>query len=181
MDDIMLSVMSDLADAHVEESETWTINDTVAADWAVDKIRNARGDFAQKEMVVREKIRQVEEWLAKEKTKTDKTVVFFSFKLEQFFDNTAKRKTKTQEIIDLPSGTLKRKFPAPKLLRDDDKLLVWLKERNLKEFVNVEESPDWGNLKKKLIVSGGNVADENGEIVDGIIVLDQPPVFEVET
>lgn len=181
MDNTMLSVMSDLADAHVEESETWTINDTVAADWAVEKIRNARWDFAQKEMVVREKIRQMEEWLSKEKTKTDKTVVFFSFKLEQFFDKTAKRKTKTQEIIDLPSGTLKRKFPSPKFLRDDDKLLVWLKERSLKEFVKVEESLDWGNFKKKLIVSGGNVVDENGEIVDGIIVLDQPPVFEVET
>lgn len=67
-------------------------------------------------MVVREKIRQTEEWLSKEKTKTDKTVVFFSFKLEQFFDKTAKRKTKTQEIIDLPSGTLKRRFPSPKFL-----------------------------------------------------------------
>lgn len=47
--------------------------------------------------------------------------------------------------------------------------------------MKVEESLDWGNFKKKLIVSDGNVVDENGEIVDGIIVLDQPPVFEVET
>lgn len=181
MDNIMLSVMSDMTDTHTAEAEGWVINDPLAADWAIDKIRNARGDYTQKEMVVNEKIRQMEEWLNKEKEKANKTVGFFSFKLEQFFDKAEKRKTKTQETINLPSGTLKRKFPAPKLLRDDDKLLVWLKERNLKEFVNVEESPDWGNLKKKLIVSGGNVADENGEIVDGIIVLDQPPVFEVET
>jgi len=181
MDNIYNTIMSDITDIHTEEAEGWVINDTLAADWAIDKIRNARGDYAQKEMVVNEKIGQMEEWLNKEKEKTDKTVRFFSFKLEQFFDKSEKRKTKTQETISLPSGTLKRKFPSPKFLRDDEKLLAWLKERNLKEFVKVEESPDWGNLKKKLIFSGERAVDENGEIVAGITVSEQPSLFEVET
>jgi len=176
----MINIISEIADEHIEQNEGWQITDALAADWALDKIREAKAEYAQKEMVVREKIRQLQEWLEKEREKRDRTVNFFTAKLQEYFETAPKRKTKTQEVLELPTGTLRRKYPAPEFVRDDEKLLNWLKERNLNEYVKVKEYPDWANLKKVIKVAGEQVMDEKGEIVDGVRVVERPPVFEVE-
>jgi len=174
-------IISDIADEYTEESEGWKINDAIAADWALDKIKCAREDFAKKETVVREKARQMEEWLQKERNKSDRTVGFFLFKLEEFFEKMPKRTTKTQEIIELPSGTLRRKFPTPEICRDDEKLIAWLKDHKMLEFIKTKETPDWGSLRKAVTIKGELAVDENGEIVDGVRAIERPPVFEAET
>ena len=50
----------------------------------------------------------------------------------------------------------------------------------MSEYIKVKESPDWANLKKTIQVVDNKVVDENGEVVEGITVVDRPPTFEVE-
>ena len=176
----MNNIISVIANEHTEENESWKITDAVTADWALDKIREAKAEYSQKEMIVKEKIRQLQEWLEKEREKRDRTVNFFTAKLQEYFETAPKRKTKTQEVLELPTGTLRRKYPAPEFVRDDEKLLNWLKERGMSEYVKIKETPDWANFKKTIRVTGEQVVDENGEIVDGVRVVERPPVFEVE-
>lgn len=176
----MSNIISVIANEHIEENKGWKITDAVTADWALDKIREAKAEYNQKEMVVREKIRQLEEWLEKEREKRDRTVNFFTAKLQEYFEMAPRRKTKTQEILELPSGTLRKKYFAPEFVRDDGKLLEWLKQRCMTEYIKTKESPDWANLKKTIKIAGEYVVDENGEIVDGVRVVERPPVFEVE-
>jgi len=83
-------------------------------------------------------------------------------------------------VYKLPSGTLRRKYPKSEFKRDDDALVKWLKERNMKDYIKVKETADWANLKKSINVIGNKAVDENGELVEGITVVDRPPVFEVE-
>lgn len=176
----MDNILSAIVNEHIEENETWKITDAITADWALDKIREAKAEYNQKEMVVREKIRQLEEWLGKEREKMDRTVNFFTAKLQEYFEIAPKRKTKTQEVLELPSGTLRKKYPAPEFKRDDEQLLAWLKERNMSEYIKVKEFPDWANLKKLIKIAGEHIVDDNGEIVEGVTVIERPPVFEVE-
>lgn len=50
----------------------------------------------------------------------------------------------------------------------------------MSEYVKIKETPDWANFKKTIRVTGEQVVDENDEIVDGVRVVERPPVFEVE-
>lgn len=186
----MTNIISSIADEYMKEEyieaengfqlRTYKITDALAADWALDKIREAKAEYNQKEIIVKEKIKQLQEWLEKEREKRDRTVNFFTAKLQEYFKTAPKRRTKTQEVLELPSGTLRRKYPAPEFVRDDEKLLNWLKERGISEYVKIKETPDWANFKKTIRVTGEQVVDENGEIVDGVRVVERPPVFEVE-
>jgi hypothetical protein len=176
----MMDILASIVDEHIQEKEGWQITDALAADWALDKIREAKADYAQKEMVVKEKIRQLQEWLEREREKRDRTVNFFTTKLEEYFETTPRRKTKTQEIFELPSGVLRRKFPQPKYDIDEDKLVKWLKERKLDNYIKTVEKPKWAEFKKVTKTVNDKVVDENGEIVEGIRVVERPPTFEVE-
>ena len=178
----MTNIISAIADEHIEEKEEWRITDALAADWALDKIREAKAEYAQKEMIVREKIRQLEEWLEKEQEKRDRTVNFFTSKLLDFFETAPKRKTKTQEIFELPSGKLRKKYQGPKFERDDEALLKWIKKNDINAhlYIKVKETPDWAKFKTTIKVAGEYAVDANGEIIDGIRVVERPPVFEAE-
>lgn len=178
----MMDILASIVDEHIQEKEGWQITDALAADWALDKIREAKAEYAQKEMIVKEKIRQLQEWLEKEREKRDRTVNFFTAKLQDYFETAPKRRTKTQEVLELPSGTLRKKYPAPEFVRDDEALLKWIKANKINAhlYIRVKETPDWANFKKTVKVAGEQVVDENGEIVEGIRVVERPPVFEVE-
>ena len=48
------------------------------------------------------------------------------------------------------------------------------------DYVEVKESPKWGELKKEVIVDGNKVITKDGEIVEGITAQERQPIFEVE-
>ncbi|NSW84344.1 MAG: host-nuclease inhibitor Gam family protein [Syntrophothermus sp.] len=65
--------------------------------------------------------------------------------------------------------------------RGKEKLLAWLKERGMTDFIEVTENPLWGELKKRVQVAGSYVVTADGEIVEGVEVVQRPPVFKVAT
>jgi hypothetical protein len=75
---------------------------------------------------------------------------------------------------------LKLKFQPPEYKRNDELLLKWLKDNQMAEFIKVEEKPNWGEIKKKVIISGEKAITEDGQIVEGVEVVERPPAFEVE-
>lgn len=179
------NLLADITEEYIPEKEgAWEIKDALIADWAIEKIREAKAEYLQQEMLVNAKIQQHEEWLAKRKKERDSKVDFFTMKLEPYFhtaQDIKKKATATQETLKLPSGTLRLKYGSAEYQRDDEKLVDWLKRNNKMEFIKVKESPDWANLKKVTqTTTSGTIVDENGEIVDGVIAVAKPPVFEVE-
>ena len=75
---------------------------------------------------------------------------------------------------------MKLKFPGPEFTKDDDALLEFLKANHLDDYVQVKETPLWGELKKVVKVVGNVVIAEDGQIVDGVKVQERGPIFEVE-
>ncbi len=166
---------------NVEQQESWKIENDSQADWALDKIREAQAEYRRFEMVVNDKIAQLQTALAAEKEKTESEVSFFQGKLAQYFETVPRKKTKTQETYKLPSGRLVKKYRAPKIVRDNDKLVEWLEQNGMTELVKIQKSPDWATLKNDTEISGEVVVSKHtGEVIPGVTAVPQNPEFKVE-
>jgi hypothetical protein len=166
-----------------EEKEKWKITDDNTADWALDIIREANAEYNRFEMVVKAKIEQLQNALQKAEEERNRTVNFFEFKLYEYFnslDDKVLKKTKTQKTYKLPTGKLKLKKREPEFKREDDKLLEWLKERNMRDYIEIKEKPKWGDLKKTIKTAGNRAISADGEIIEGITVIERPDEFKVE-
>ena len=51
----------------------------------------------------------------------------------------------------------------------------------MNDFIKVEEKCNWSELKKKIDVSGSTAITEDGEVIEGIEVVEKEPIFEVDT
>jgi hypothetical protein len=183
MSNLALKIIDDaIADLEFEQPncESFRIDNDEKAEWALAKIREEQAEAMRIMNVCKSMILHYEQQMKKAEENLEKKTAYLRSQLEQYFDSVEKRRTKTQEVYKLPSGTLKRKYPGPQFKRDDEKLISWLKARQMNEYIKVKESPDWANLKKVAQVAGDKIVDENGEVVEGITVVDRPPVFEVE-
>ncbi|RKL63041.1 hypothetical protein DXT63_08580 [Thermoanaerobacteraceae bacterium SP2] len=183
-----MSILGDLALKHLdidtdneEQKEQWKIENDSQADWALDKIREARAEYRRFEMVVNDKIAQLQAALEAEKTKMEREVGFFTGKLAEYFEKVQRKKTKTQETYSLPSGKLVKKYKQPKIVRDEAKLVEWLEKNGMTELVKIEKSADWATLKKETVIEGERVISKNtGEVIEGVIAIPQNPEFIVE-
>ena len=99
--------------------------------------------------------------------------------LRSYFDSVPHKVTRTQQTYALPSGKLTLKIQQPKIERDDAALTDWLRE-NRPEFIEVKETPRWGDFKKTVRLTGTDYVTEDGEIVPGITVTPRDPVFTVD-
>ena len=153
--------------------ETFVIDTDAKAGWALDKIREARAD---RDMWVK----WYEDKIAEIKAQTDFNTMNLERMLAEYFASVPHKKTKTQESYALPGGKLVMKTQNPEFKRDKGKVIEWLKANHGGQFVKVTEDLDWDGLKKTVGVFGGNVVDENGEIVPGIEVIEREAKFIVE-
>lgn len=71
-----------------------------------------------------------------------------------------------------------KKYPGPEFKRDEIKLLGWIQNNKLDEYVETKITPKWGELKKITTIVNGQVVTEDGEIVEGVEVIEKSPVIE---
>ena len=185
MHNVALKMIDDaIADLEFEQPncEPFKIDNDQKAEWALAKIREEQAEAQRIMNVCKSMIFHYEEQMKKAEEGLEKKTAYLKGQLEQYFDSVEKRRTKTQEVYKLPSGTLRRKYPKPEFKRDDEALLKWIKANKINAhlYIRVKETPDWANLKKMVQIAGDKVVDENGEIIEGVTIVDRPPVFEVE-
>ena len=164
----------------LEEREAFKVTNDKEAEWVIEKYQEEMMEKARyKESLqarvegLQEKLRKLENEEREAKERRD------SYLIEYFesIDDKFKKKTKTQEKYRLPSGEIIKKYPNPEFKRDNNKLLKWIKANEL-DYVEVKESPKWEELKKVTKVVSGQVVTEDGEIVEGVEVVERPPVME---
>lgn len=183
MSNVALEIINEVID-EIEFNQPgctkFIIDNDEKAEWALAKIREERAEAQRIISVCENMIKRYEEKIQAVKEQLPKKTAYLESQLMQYFEKVPKKKTKTMEKYDLPSGVLKKKYPRPEYKRDEDKLLQWLKERNMTDYIKVKESADWASLKKSIKTVGNKVVDENGEIVEGITVVERPAEFIVE-
>lgn len=184
MENIMLNLIDEFLQVEDTNKEAWKVEDDLTADWCLDKIREAKAEYNRLEIVINDKIQQLQNRLEKERQKMEQEVSFFESKLREYFeelDGKQIKKSKTMMKYKLPSGELIKKFPGPEFKRDNEILAKWLEENQMDEFIEVKKQVKWSDLKKKTeVVNGTVILKDTGEIVEGIEVIERAPEFKVE-
>ncbi|MCR2045518.1 host-nuclease inhibitor Gam family protein [Anaerosalibacter massiliensis] len=160
--------------------EAWKIKNDKDAEWLIEKVNKDLIESNRYKESLRSKIEVLEEKLRKVEEEENSAIERRNSYLAEYFesiDEKFKKKTKTQEKYRLPSGEIVKKYPSPQFKRDNNKLLNWIKSSGL-DYVEIKESPKWNELKAITSVKNGQVITEDGEIVEGIKVIERDPVLE---
>jgi phage host-nuclease inhibitor protein Gam len=167
-----------------EIQEGFKIDNDNLAEWALNRISEERAEAQRLINVCQTKI---DECLFKYQSKikdyqehVQNKTAFLTGKLQEYFATVPHKATKTQETYKLPSGTLKKKYGTPEYKVDNEKLVKWLKDAGLNNFVKTEEKAQWGELKKTVTVSFDKILTADGEVVDGVTAQERPDSFEIE-
>lgn len=150
------------------------------AEWVIDKANKDLIEINRFKKSLEEKLEEIREKLNKLHEEENRVKEWRDSYLIEYFETIPdefKKKTKTMEKYRLPSGEIIKKYPNPEFKRDNKKLLGWIKANKL-DYVEVKETPKWGELKKVTKVVNGQVVTEDGEIVEGVEVVERPPVME---
>lgn len=167
--------MSEVRQAvEVEElMELAPVENDMEADKLVKAIRDAEETKAFWKGYYKEKLEEVN-------ASCDLIIEQNRARLRMYFDSVPHKKTATQEKYPLPSGKLVLKDQEPEYQRDDKQIIKFLKENNGQKFVKIKEELDWSGLKKTLMIAGETAADEDGNPIPGIRVIEREKAFTIE-
>ena len=166
-----------------QEKERWKIKTDKEAEWWIEKSEDKLVEVRRYKMSIENKIALLKEKLDAVNNEEENIIQNRNFYLQEYFETIEDKqlkKTKTQAKYRLPSAELVLKYPGPKFDRDDERLTKWLEDNRMDEFIEVKKSAKWGDLKKITQVVNGRVVTEDGEIVEGVEVVERLPEFKVE-
>lgn len=166
------------------ENQQFRIQDDNQADWALRKIARARQDMKEAEETAAMEIEKINRWLDGQRDESLRTELFFTVLLQEYYEPRFMTNP-DKKTYKLPSGKVQRRTQQPQFDRDNEALLAWLKQREMTDYVEVKETPKWGELKQQVQVVGEHVVIKDGplkgEIIDGVEVVHRPPIFRVVT
>lgn len=154
------------------------ITDQGGAIWALRKIKSINTRLADVKETALAEISRIQDWAQEEEEKAAKERAFFEHLLQDYAERLRTEDPKFKSLK-LPHGKIAFRKQSPEFIRDNDKLLAWVKS-NRPEFVRIKEEPDWASLKKEVVVAGEQAVDANGEIIEGVTVVTRPDKFIVE-
>lgn len=166
------------------ENQRFRIQDDNQADWALRKIARARQDMKEAEETAAMEIEKINRWLDGQRDESLRTERFFTALLQEYYEPRFMTNP-DKKTYKLPSGKVQRRTQQPQFDRDNEALLAWLKQRGMTDYIEVKETPKWGELKQQVQVVGEHVVIKDGplkgEIIDGVEVVHRPPIFRVVT
>ena len=172
-------MMEELAQYFAEEEQEFVIDTDQKAEWGLLRLKDDKAELDRFTDICKKQIEFYEAKIQEAKEKHDSKTSYLKGKLMEYFMTVPRKKTKTQETYSLPSGKLKLKYPQPEYKRDDDTLIKWLTERDMTDYIKTKEEPQWGELKKVTQIAGDK-ACVDGEIIDGIEIVERQPEFDIE-
>ena len=165
-----------------DEREGWQIQDDATADWAAQKVQAKHKEYQRLRDALTEQLAQIQHELdtLDQQEEIDHDIQFFTDKLYEYFQTVQRHVTKTQESYKLLGGRkLLLKYPQPKISRDPDLLLPYLKD-HAEIFVEttVVERVKWKELKQDTEIIENEVYYQ-GTPLPGIEVKYRPWQFKV--
>ena len=162
----------------VTNEESFKITTDKTADWALSKIHEAEIERNRLVSLAEEQIEDLKSRIEEINNKCHNDTAYLKSLLAEYFQTVPHKETKTQETYKLLSGSLVFKKPSQKIIHDDNALIAALDGT---EFVEIKKSLKWGEYKKNLVISDGEVIDgTTGEVVKACNVEDVPASFDVK-
>lgn len=163
----------------MENNEQFVIDNDYKAEWALKQIKEHQAERDRLVNVCELAIQEYEAKIESYKKQCDYEVSGLINMLAQYFNSVEPKETKTQLNYKLPSGKLQFTKPKEDFEKNEETLLKYLKENQLNDYIKTEERPVWGEFKKTLSVIEGKAIDADGQVVEGITVVEKPGEFKV--
>lgn len=155
-------------DVEAPKREVFEITSLSGCDWCFEKLRSIKASFMERKAYAEEEILKYKQWLKAEEQKANDDIKYFEGLIQIYTDRRLEEdknfKLKTAKGS-ASYGKLQTKFEWV----DEDKVLKFLEDNELYDFIEVKKSIKKSDFKKKLTGSNGLAVDENGEIVEGIV------------
>lgn len=148
------------------EEEKFKIESLEQSNWAFRKIKAQEDKIRELEDLAKKETERIEDWLESETKQYRDSISYFEGLLTSYF--VRQREVDPKFKLSTPYGKVTSRKQQPKFIRDDEKFLEWLKGNQLSDFINIKETPNWGEFKKHIEVKDGLVVANTGEIVEGV-------------
>lgn len=164
------------------ERQSFKVTDDLAADWAVEKIKECRDERDRLINLAKDKIDYYKQEIEKIESRCETSTSYLQSQLAAYFETVKHKQAKTQESYKLLNGSLVKKYGGYKYDYDDDIFVDYLKN-NYPQLVTVIEKPQWGEFKKitELTAEGDIINTETGEVLGFIKAAKKPDEFRVMT
>lgn len=157
---------------------TFEITNDKTAQWALNKIREARAERDRLAELAQSEIERLTAFINDLCEKCDRDTAYLTDALRRYFEIVTPKETKTKASYKLIGGALTFKKPKPTFDYDVSTLIEALRGT---EYVEAVETLHWGAYKKRLEVVDGKAVDTaTGEVVDGVTISETPGEFVVE-
>ena len=165
-----------------QEKPRFVIDSDAKADWAVRKIEEEKQEYDRIKELAEEQIARIEQKLEAADRRFCQSTAYLRSLLGEYFMQVPHKRTKTQETYRLLSVKLVMKLPKAKTVYDEAELIEFLKANGYNDYIKKEEKAWWGEFKKLLDLSSGQVAvlKDTGEMVECIRITETPAEFKVE-
>lgn len=164
-----------------KEEEKFQITDMSSLTWVMREIlAPLKAKVEQTKQLEKAEIDRIKLWAENENRGPQNEIEYWEQRITDFHLELLEKDPK-QKTLSTPYGKSKStRSKAQPAKGDEDKLLKYAKDNEFTDFIKVEESIKWGDLKKTLKVVGNNVVDSNGVIVDGATVKPETVTTKVE-
>lgn len=162
-------------------NEKWVIDCDEKAEWALKKIREAAQEHDRLLKLAAHELENINARIEEINKDYEDDTAWLKHQLSQYFETVPHKTTKTTEKYVLLTGALVRKKGGIEYKRDDEKMLSWLNNNHLDQFIKTKMDVDWKELKTRTSISedGAVVFDDTGEIIDGVIASEKPDTFDI--
>lgn len=161
-----------------EEIKRFKVDSLESANWCLKKLGILEKQQKENEALAKKEIERIKEWQEKENQSIEKSKKFFSSLLEEYFIEEKAKNPKFK--VSTPSGKITSKKQTPKWTYEDEKVITALETAGLNDLIRVKKELDKNGIKKALTVVGKQVVNDDGEIIAGIKVEDQPDLVIIK-
>jgi phage host-nuclease inhibitor protein Gam len=154
------------------EKQRFKVDSLESANWCLKKLAVLEKEQQEKEELAKKEIQRIEEWLKSEKERIANSKRFFECLLEEYF--VAEKEKNPKFKISTPYGKVSSRKQQPKWVYDNEKAINSLKQAGLNDLIKIKEEIDKNKLKKSVTIVNGQAVTEDGEILEGITVEEQP-------
>lgn len=176
-----LEMLEEIVDFGEGEGKTpFVIDNDNLANWALKKIKLMEQERDRKLAMADYAISEYNMKKDQIKKECDSSSAYFKNQLANYFETVPKKSTKTTDSYALLHGKLIRSKNKVEYVRDEEALLLWLRDNELDEYIKIKETPDWASLKKEIQIHKNNVVTKEGLFIEGVQLIYKPDEFKIE-
>lgn len=160
------------------EKQRFKVDSLESANWCLKKLGVLKKQQEENDLLAKKEIERIQKWQEAQKEKIDYSKRFFESLLEQYYR--AEKEKDPKFKISTPNGQVNSRKQQDKWTYKDEKAINSLEKAGLNELIRVKKEIDKTAIKKVLTVSNGQAITEDGEIIEGITVEEQPDKITIK-